>query len=233
MIFKRRDPRSWGGWAKDLVAPRKGWRRGFRYIGRRVQRLPDTPHRIALGFACGAMASFTPFFTLHAFVAALLAYMARGNVIAGVFGTVVGNPLTGVPIAAVSLQTGNWLLGRTGGVNTFDPTDVNALWTQVTETPLVFLESVFTPYLIGGILPGLVCATAFYVILRPLIAGFQDRRRDVLAARAQELVRLRAAKPDRIEHRVAQRLKNAERIFETQLGRLRARRATAHEGGSE
>ena len=187
----------------------------------------------ALGFACGAMISFSPFFTMHAPLAALMAYMLRANVIAGVFGTVVGNPLTGVPIAAISLQTGNWILGRTGGVETFDPTDVNTLWTQVTETPLAFLESIFTPYLIGGLLPGLVCATAFYVVLRPLVASFQDRRRDVLAARAQEIVRLRATKPDRIEQRVTERLKDAERIFETQLGRLRARRSAAAESGSE
>ena len=30
--------------------------------GHRVRRLPDTPHRIALGFACGVFVSFTPFF---------------------------------------------------------------------------------------------------------------------------------------------------------------------------
>ena len=224
MIFRRREQRTWGGWFRDLFAPRKGWRRGFRYIGRRVQRLPDTPHRIALGFSCGVMASFTPFFTLHALVAALLAYACRANVIAGVFGTVTGNPLTGVFIVPMCLYTGNWLLGRTDGVTTFDPADVAGLWTQVTETPWIFLESIFTPYLIGGLAPGLIFATAFYFVLRPLVARFQNRRRDLLATRAEELVRLRDGARDVVDQRIAQRLEQAEQAFISQLDRLRERK---------
>jgi uncharacterized protein (DUF2062 family) len=69
MIFKRRKTLGPLGRLLEVLQPRKSWRRGFAYVGRRVQRLPDTPHRIALGFACGAMASFTPLFTLHIVVA--------------------------------------------------------------------------------------------------------------------------------------------------------------------
>ena len=36
---------------REAVLPRRGWRRGIEYLGHRVRRLPDTPHRIALGFA--------------------------------------------------------------------------------------------------------------------------------------------------------------------------------------
>ncbi len=229
MIFKRREKRSWRGRLRDFVSPRKGWRRGFRYIGRRVQRLPDTPHRIALGFACGAMASFTPFFTLHALVAALLAYGLRANVIAGVFGTVVGNPLTIIAIAPISLQTGNWILGRDHGVEDFDPTNLDALWTSVTSEPLVFLDSVFTPYLVGGLVPGLVAATAFYFAIRPLVGRFQTRRRKVISDRAREIV-LQHAGP-RLERRLPPR-RAADLLFQAQLGHagaraLKSKRATA------
>ncbi|HEU0222394.1 MAG TPA: DUF2062 domain-containing protein, partial [Paracoccaceae bacterium] len=91
--------------------PRKGWRRGFEYLGHRVKRLPDTPHRIALGFALGALVSFSPFFGFHFLYAALLAWIFRGNIIAGLIGTVVGNPFTFPAIAAGSLGLGRWILG--------------------------------------------------------------------------------------------------------------------------
>lgn len=172
---------------RDLVAPRKGWRRGFTYIGRRVQRLPDTPHRIALGFACGAMASFTPFFTLHALIAVILALAVRGNLLAAAFGTIVGNPLSFPFIAAACIQMGNLITGRSLGEDAMEKFSFSYLG----EHPWQFFEGIFTPYLIGGLIPGLVCSAAFYFVLRPMVARFQSRRRDTLAQRASDLVSAR------------------------------------------
>lgn len=186
MIFKRREKRTWGEWLRDLVRPKKGWKRGVKYIGRRVQRLPDTPHRIALGFACGAAASFTPFFTLHALVAVLLAWVVRGNIIAGVFGTAVGNPVSFPLIATTCMQTGYWILGLNG--DTAAATEQKLSFSYMTEQPFDFLVSIFSPYLIGGIIPGVLCGLGFYLALRPIVASFQERRRTVLARRAKEQV---------------------------------------------
>ncbi|MEL6979457.1 MAG: DUF2062 domain-containing protein [Pseudomonadota bacterium] len=189
MIFKRREKRSLWARLRDIVQPRKGWRRGFRYIGRRVQRLPDTPHRIALGFACGGLASFTPFFTLHALAAVALAWVLRANILASVFGTIVGNPISFPFIAAISLQLGNWMLGRLDGAENLDALSFEYVWNQ----PLEFLDSIFTPYLIGGLIPGLICAAACYFGLRPIVARFQERRRRILSARARTLLAERRA----------------------------------------
>ncbi len=184
MIFKRRERRGLWDQARDLVSPKKGWRRGFKYIGRRVQRLPDTPHRIAIGFACGVMASFSPFFTLHIIVAVALAMAVRGNLIAAAFGTIFGNPISFPLIAAASLKLGNWMLGRSDGVE-----DLETLsWEYVSGQPFAFLESIFTPYLVGGLAPGLICSVICYYLLRPVIARFQERRRTTLEARARELI---------------------------------------------
>lgn len=184
MIFKRRRKRSFWDAVKDLLQPKKGWRRGFKYIGRRVQRLPDSPHRIALGFACGALASFSPFFTLHAFVAVFYAWLIRGNILAAAFGTIVGNPISFPFIAAASLRMGNWMLGRDDGVETLDQLS----FTYVREQPLEFLDLIFTPYLVGGLAPGGICALICYFAIRPVVARFQERRRRILAKRARELV---------------------------------------------
>jgi len=190
MIFKRRNPLSLLRRVRDFVAPRKGWRRGFAYVGRRVQRLPDTPHRIALGFACGVMASFTPLFTLHFVVAALFALIVRGNVLASALGTFVGNPVTFPFIAGAALTLGNWMLGH--GV---DPAQfhVGLVFSHFDK----FLDTIFWPYLVGGLAPGLVASGIVYALLRPLIAAYQNRRRLKLMAAAKRTVeaRMRRARP--------------------------------------
>ncbi|MEL6198398.1 MAG: DUF2062 domain-containing protein, partial [Pseudomonadota bacterium] len=114
MIFKRREKPSFQDRALEILYPRKGALRGMEYIGKRIRRLPDSPHRIALGFACGAFASFTPFFGFHFVVAAAVAYVIRGNLLASAFGTAVGNPITFPFIATASLHTGWWITGMEG-----------------------------------------------------------------------------------------------------------------------
>lgn len=185
MIFRRRNrPPLWGR-IVEAVRPRKSWRRGFRYIGRRVQRLPDTPHRIALGVACGVMASFTPLFTLHFFVAMGLALVVRANVLAAALGTFFGNPLTFPFIAGLSLSLGGWMLGSAkaeAAAQNFDPV-------IVFRDVGYFLDRIFWPYLLGGCVPGLAAAGAAYVLLRPVVAAYQRRRRAKLVAVADARVR--------------------------------------------
>jgi uncharacterized protein (DUF2062 family) len=183
MVFKRREKLGFWRKARAILSPQKGWSRGIRYISKRMQRLPDTPHRIALGFACGAMASFTPFFTLHALVAGLFAWVVRGNILAGVFGTIIGNPITFGLIAYTCMNMGNWLLGRIGAGTDIDMLTFAYVW----EQPFEFLHLIFIPYLIGGIVPGLICSVICYVLLRPAINRFQQRRRKILAGRARSL----------------------------------------------
>ena len=100
MVFKRRDKRSWLSLTRDAVYPKKGWRRAIEYVGIRIKRLPDTPHKIALGFACGVFVSFSPLFGLHFLYAGLIALILRGNILAAFLGTFAGNPLT-FPIIGV------------------------------------------------------------------------------------------------------------------------------------
>lgn len=112
MVFKRRDKPPVLTRLREAVAPRRGWRRGLEYLGHRVRRLPDTPHRVAFGFAVGVWASFTPFFGAHLLLAAAVARLLRGNVVASLIGTLVGNPLTFPLIAAMSLALGRRILGH-------------------------------------------------------------------------------------------------------------------------
>jgi uncharacterized protein (DUF2062 family) len=96
---------------REALWPRGGWARAFQYVQHRLRRLPGTPEQIARGIFAGAVTVFTPFFGLHFFVAALLAKIMRGSILASLLATFIGNPLTYVPIAIISLQTGHFLLG--------------------------------------------------------------------------------------------------------------------------
>jgi uncharacterized protein (DUF2062 family) len=187
MIFRRRETLGLFGRLWAAMTPRKSWRRGFSYIGKRVQRLPDTPHRIALGFACGVMASFTPFFTLHFVVAALMALVTRGNVLASALGTFVGNPLTFPFIAGAALTCGKLILGEGPHPEKFS---MSLVFNDFTK----FLDVVFWPYLVGGLIPGLLTSVAFYAMLRPVIAAYQNRRRGRLTAAAAARVKTQIAR---------------------------------------
>ncbi len=76
-----------------------------------LKRLQGTPYSIAAGFACGVAISFTPFIGLHLVLAAITAWIIRGNVISSAIGTLVGNPWTFPFIWIAVLSTGHLILG--------------------------------------------------------------------------------------------------------------------------
>ncbi len=210
MVFKRRNKRSPLQAVAEFIYPRGGWKRAIRYLHHRVNRLPDAPHRIARGIFCGVFASFTPFFGLHFVIAAVMARLMRGNIVAALLATFVGNPLTFPIIAAVNLKLGQWILGRSGyeGADTglwhsfaeagrefwrnfralFTNADTD--WTHLS----LFYDEVMLPYLVGGLVPGLITSLAFYYASVPVISAYQNRRRGRLEAKLAELRRKSARK---------------------------------------
>ncbi|WP_170367952.1 DUF2062 domain-containing protein [Ruegeria arenilitoris] len=209
MVFKRRDRRSVLQVLSELVYPRGGWTRAFHYVKHRVRRLPDSPERIARGVGAGVFASFTPFYGLHFLVAAVLARMLNGNILAALSGTFFGNPLTYVPIGVVCLQTGHFLLGTEyeegdtkGLMGKFASamgdlkdnflamfSDRVADWHGLSQ----FYDEVFFPYMIGGIIPGIVAGVICTYISLPVIRTYQMRRRAKIKAKFEEIKRLAEA----------------------------------------
>ncbi|MEM9579319.1 MAG: DUF2062 domain-containing protein [Pseudomonadota bacterium] len=212
MVFKRRDKRGWLRTIWELLWPRGGWARAFHYVKHRVRRLPDSPERIARGIFAGVFTTFTPFYTLHFLVAFLLARIMNGNVLAALLSTFFGNPLTYVPIAYVSLNTGYWLKGDTRRKEDMEHsigemfvgaghdlwfnfkalfTDARPDWTGLAE----FYNEVFFPYMIGGVLPGIIAGLVCYYLSVPVIRAYQKRRnKGVLKAR---LARLKEKIPEK------------------------------------
>ena len=211
MVFRRRDRRPLWRVALEFLWPRGGWGRAAQYVRHRVRRLPDTPEKISRGIWAGVFTAFTPFYGLHFVVAAVLAKLMRGNILASLMATFFGNPLTYIPIAYASLGTGHWLLGtrldralleEQGGrgvcgigcqfQHAFSDLWHNFLaifsqdrmdWRGLTE----FYTEVFYPYFVGGIIPGIIAATIAYYLSVPVIKAYQNRRRKRLREKLAQL----------------------------------------------
>ena len=191
MIFKRRDKRLTFGRLKELLLPKKGWRRALDYFIHRVKRLPDTPHKIAIGIATGVFCSFTPFFGLHFFLAAFVAYIFKGNIVAALFGTFFGNPVTWPFIASFSVKLGQIILGHpVTNFETFLEHFVEASDATIQGVKSLFgygesdwallysfFRELFLPYFIGGFVLGLIAALFTYFVFRPIIYAYKVTRK--------------------------------------------------------
>ena len=210
MVFRRRDRRPFWRVMLELLWPRGGWGRAAQYVRHRVRRLPDTPEKISRGVWAGVFTAFTPFYGLHFVVAGVIAMLMRGNVLAALMATFFGNPLTYLPIAYASLGTGYWMLGTrmdrdllaepgrgACGIgcqfsNAFEDlwhnfkaifTNEKMDWRGLAE----FNEEVFYPYLVGGIVPGVIAASICYYLSVPVIRAYQNRRRKQLREKLAQL----------------------------------------------
>ena len=198
-MFKRRERRSIFRFFYEVVFSLKGITRAIEYVGIRLKRIPDTPHKISLGMSCGIFASFTPLFGLHFLIAGLLSYLLRANVLASLIGTFIGNPITFPIITVFNLKLGEWFLGSNEyssgdggkifeGFLDFIFLIYKSLFTEgligENSVPRMneFLYGVFIPYSIGGLILGISIAIISYFLLRPLVSTYQ-KKRDSLKAR--------------------------------------------------
>ncbi|CUH68714.1 hypothetical protein TL5118_02737 [Thalassovita autumnalis] len=220
MVFKRRDKRPIWRIVFEFFWPRGGWGRAARYVKHRLHRLPDSPEKIARGIFAGVFTTFTPFYGMHFVVAAILSTLMRGNVLASLLATFFGNPLTYVPIVMTSMQTGYWMLGMDGRQLGFgrhaegDPATVGERFLQAGDAfwdnfralftgakmdwsdLSVFYDEVFYPFMIGGIVPGIIAGAICYYISVPLIRAYQNRRKGALKAKLDGLAKKAHLKAD-------------------------------------
>lgn len=199
MVFGRRVKPDWRQRVRAFLWPKGGLKRSARYIVKRVSRLNASPHAIAIGFAAGAAASFTPFIGFHFLIALGLAWLARGSLLASAFGTAIGNPLTFPLIFAATWETGQHIL-RLLGLNSqsashtidqgqaiidrgFFSASFDALW------------PVLKPMCVGAVPLSLIAFGVFYVLMRTLVSAFQRTRRIRRAHKAAARLARKAPKP--------------------------------------
>lgn len=208
MVFKRRNPRSLTSWARQLVYPTGGFRRATQYMIHRMRRLPDEPHRIARGVFAGTFVNFPPIFGIQFLSAALFAWTIRGNILAALLCTFLSNPITTPIIAITSLELGHWMLGIEGRLEFLSVVEAfsNAGWELwlnfkaiFTDEPTRwkslghFFRTIYLPYFVGSIIPGLIVSTAVYYITIPAVKAYQKIRASKTKERIEKRRRLKAA----------------------------------------
>jgi hypothetical protein len=177
-MFRRRERLTLSQRVRDFIWPRAGWWRSSKYVVYRVRRLPGSPARIALGFACGAFVSFTPLFGLHYLLAMAAAWLLRGSVVAAFLGANLGwfYPL----LLVWAYELGTRIIGTSGAPRL--PPDA---------TPDYVLRhpwSVFLPTMIGSIPVGLAIAATAFAFAYWVITGYRSfRRRRVVQARHERV----------------------------------------------
>ena len=167
------------------VWPRHSFARSARYFSKRVLRLTASPHAIALGFAAGAFASFTPFIGLHFILSFVIAFIIGGNMLAAALGTAVGNPLTFPLIWASTYKVGTLI--AYGEAKTLSSGDMSRhLDGSLLEKSLDVLLPLIKPMLIGSVPLGLVVGFFFYFTVFYSVRGYQRARRNRIALRRRE-----------------------------------------------
>ena len=193
MLFRRRRPLDRWGHVRHTLWPRKGFVRPFLYQAKCALRLRDSVHAIALGVAVGMFVSFTPLMGLHIALACGLAWVLRGNLVAAVLGTAIGNPFTFPAIWLATYRTGSFLLGRAsrreGAAENLTDVFLNAkgAWHDVIVGmwhPLIW------PMLVGGVPLGIAAGAVGYAVARQGTTTFQLAR----ARRLEKIERKRGEK---------------------------------------
>ena len=137
------------------------------YYKLRLARLPGSNYAISSGFACGAMVSFTPLLGFHFILAIIFAYLIRGNFIAALIGTVVGNPVTFPFIWGLIYKIGTYVTNiKVEKIN--HEINFDMIVSQTYE--------IFFPMLVGGVIIAPFVWVITYFVIYSFITSFKRRK---------------------------------------------------------
>ena len=175
-MFKRRNPQTTLEKWQQFIWPREGWTRALKYTWQRTIRLNGSAHSIALGLAAGAFVSASPFIGMHLLIAALIAWVFGGNIIASAVGTWAGNPLSFPFIWLTTFNIGHLMLGSEDKAGDLPELSFGLF----IDAPMSALLPVILPMAVGGLVVGTVMAVATYYPSLWAVRFYQKRRRDKL-----------------------------------------------------
>ena len=178
MLFRRREEESILGRIRVHLWPRRSWSRSTRFVLYRLKRLSESPHAVALGFAVGVFSAATPFLGTHMVMAALIAWAVGGSIVAAVLGTFFGNPLTYPLLWYTTYEVGHLMLGGRAVKHNID------LSNGIFQSSLEKLWPILKPMSLGCIPVGLALAALSYVLVKPMVEAYKNRRRRELKHRS-------------------------------------------------
>ena len=137
------------------------------YYKLKLARLPASPHAIAAGFACGSMVSFTPLLGLHFLLAIVFAYIIRGNYVAALLGTIVGNPITFPLIWGLIYKVGAFVTS-TKQKELNHEINIDMIITQTYE--------IFLPMLLGGAILAIPVWLLTYLLTHSFVSSYKKSK---------------------------------------------------------
>ena len=132
----------------------------------KLVRVKDSQDKLAIGFACGSMVSFSPFIGFHFLLAVIFAYIFRGNIVASLIGTFVGNPFTFPFIWIFIYKVGN----------IFFKNDQNVSLELTFQSLFDQGYDILMPMLIGSLIVSIPIWLISYFTLKFLMSSFKKRR---------------------------------------------------------
>ncbi len=129
--------------------------------------MPASNYAISSGFACGSMVSFTPLLGLHFILAVIFAFLIRGNFIAALIGTVVGNPITFPFIWGLIYKVGTY-------VTNIEHVDIS----RKINFDMIINQTyeIFFPMLLGGIIIAPLIWIISYFLIYSFISSYKRRK---------------------------------------------------------
>jgi uncharacterized protein (DUF2062 family) len=133
---------------------------------------------------------------LHFLLAAIFAWLVRGNLIASALGTFVGNPLTFPFIWAATYKTGQFVLqadtaGEAPALGRAMKRVMEACWHLDGTAAMNALGHIWTPILypmlVGGMIVGPLVTIPLYLLTKRAALIFRESRRDKLMTKAAEI----------------------------------------------
>lgn len=182
MLFRRRTAPKFAERLRVALWPRRSWARSIRYMALRLKRLPASPHRIAVGFAAGVFAVFTPFLGFQLLIGVTLAWALRGSTFASLVGSFAGNPLTYPAIWFSTYNVGTTLVDGPATLRLVDLQNrAEAVSAAVNHASLnaimIALQNLWTlvkPMAAGSLPIGGVAAILAYMGVRRLVRSARD-----------------------------------------------------------
>jgi uncharacterized protein len=181
-MFLRRDKRPLKQQIKHAISPANGYRRAIEYVVIRLKRRPGTPEYIAKGFAIGVAINYWPILFTHLIFGYILCRMLRGDLIAMVIGTLLGNPWTFAIVYPLSYKLGKTLLGMRPSHSADKIDTVSEVWAQIwpvksMDSLAIAFQEIIIPMILGGFLLALPSAILGYYVAKNAVNVYQLQRR--------------------------------------------------------
>lgn len=172
-MFQRKTPLSPQQKLQQILWPSMGWARTWRYAQLRLIRIQASAKSIATGFAFGASISFTPLPGTHIIGAAALSLITRGNVLASLGGTLLGNPWTFPLMWWAAYKVGEASFHLFGGhlVDMPDHITLAFLWDEITRHPM----DLVVPWTVGGFILMALSWPLFYILSYRMVSRLRHK----------------------------------------------------------